>query len=82
MPAAVPDRVVPDRAVQNGPDGKYVFVVDARQHAEQRKVDSPRIVEGVAVVASGLAAGESVVLDGQSRVENGATVKVSETTPP
>ena len=74
--------VVPDRAVQNGPDGKYVFVVDARQHAEQRKVDSPRIVEGVAVVTSGLAAGESVVLDGQSRVENGATVKVSETTPP
>jgi multidrug efflux system membrane fusion protein len=74
--------VVPDRAVQNGPDGKYVFVVDGKQHAEQRKVDAPRTVDGVAVVTKGLAAGESVVLDGQSRVENGAAVKVTEAPSP
>jgi multidrug efflux system membrane fusion protein len=73
--------VVPDRAVQNGPDGKYVFVVDAKQHAEQRNIDVVRVVDGAAVVAKGLAAGESVVLDGQSRVENGALLKVTETPP-
>jgi multidrug efflux system membrane fusion protein len=73
--------VVPDRAVQNGPDGKYVFVVDAKQHAEQRNIDVVRVVDGDAVVAKGLATGESVVLDGQSRVENGALLKVTETPP-
>ncbi|HEY6986477.1 MAG TPA: efflux RND transporter periplasmic adaptor subunit [Rhodanobacteraceae bacterium] len=73
--------VLPDRAVQNGPDGTYVFVVKADQHAEQRKVDVKRMVDNQAVIDSGLAAGETVVLDGQSRVENGAAVKVTEAAP-
>ena len=66
--------MVPDRAVQNGPDGTYVFVVKPDQHAEQRKVGVQRMVENKAVIESGLAAGETVVLDGQSRVENGAAL--------
>lgn len=70
--------VVPDRAVQNGPDGTYVFVVKSDQHAEQRKVGVRRMVENQAVIESGLAAGETVVLDGQSRVENGTALKVTE----
>ena len=70
--------VLPDRAVQNGPDGTYVFVVKPDQHAEQRKVDVQRMIENQAVIESGLAAGETVVLDGQSRVENGAALKVTE----
>ena len=37
--------VLPDRAVQNGPDGTYVFVVKSDQHAEQRKVSVKRMVE-------------------------------------
>ncbi|MEO6689961.1 MAG: efflux RND transporter periplasmic adaptor subunit [Dokdonella sp.] len=72
--------VVPDRAVQNGPDGTYVFVASA-DHAEQRKVEIARTVDGVAVVSKGLAAGETVVIDGQSRIENGTALKVSEATP-
>ena len=70
--------VVPDRAVQNGPDGQYVFVVDAKQRVEQRSIDVARVIGGDAMIAKGLAAGESVVLDGQSRVENGALVKVTQ----
>jgi multidrug efflux system membrane fusion protein len=70
--------VLPDRAVQNGPDGTYVFVVKADQHAEQRKVNVKRMVDNQAVIDKGLAAGETVVLDGQSRVENGAALKVNE----
>jgi len=69
--------VLPDRAVQNGPDGTYVFVVKSDQHAEQRKVTVKRMVENQAVIESGLAAGETVVLDGQSRVENGAALKIT-----
>ena len=69
--------VLPDHAVQNGPDGTYVFVVKPDQHAEQRKVDVKRMVDNQAVIGSGLAAGETVVLDGQSRVENGAPLKIT-----
>lgn len=70
--------VLPDHAVQNGPDGTYVFVVKSDNHAEQRNVTVKRNVEGKAVIGQGLAAGETVVLDGQSRVENGMPLKVTE----
>ncbi|MEP7041896.1 MAG: efflux RND transporter periplasmic adaptor subunit [Dokdonella sp.] len=70
--------VLPDHAVQNGPNGTYVFVVKDDHTAEQRSVVVARLVEGLAVVEKGLAVGETVVLDGQSRVENNATVKVTE----
>ncbi len=36
-----------------------------------------RMVENQAVIEKGLAAGETVVLDGQSRVENGAALKIT-----
>lgn len=70
--------VVPDRVVQNGPDGTYVFVVKPDQHAEQRKISVKRMIDNQAVIDKGLAAGETVVLDGQSRVEDGSALKVSE----
>lgn len=70
--------VLPDHAVQNGPNGTYVFVVKADQRAEQRPVAVARIVAGQAVIEKGVAAGETVVLDGQSRVEDGAALKVVE----
>lgn len=69
--------VVPDRVVQNGPDGTYVYVVKDDNKAEQRKVDVRRMIDNFAVIDKGLAAGETVVLDGQSRVENGAALKIT-----
>jgi multidrug efflux system membrane fusion protein len=68
--------VLPDHAVQNGPDGNYVFVVKPDNHAEQRSVTVARIVEGQAVIEQGLAADETVVLDGQSRLQNGSSLKI------
>jgi multidrug efflux system membrane fusion protein len=68
--------VLPEQAVQNGPDGRYVFVVKSGDMAEQRSVGVARVVQGQAVIDSGLAAGETVVLDGHSRVQNGAQVKI------
>jgi len=70
--------VVPQQVVQNGPDGAYVFVVRADHTAEQRAVTVARVVAGEAVVDKGLAAGETVVLDGQSRVEDKAPLQVAQ----
>ncbi|MET0232675.1 MAG: efflux RND transporter periplasmic adaptor subunit [Rhodanobacteraceae bacterium] len=69
--------VVPDRVVQNGPDGTYVYVVSEDNKAEQRKVGVRRMIDNQAVIDNGLAAGETVVLDGQSRVENGAAIRIT-----
>lgn len=71
--------VVPDPVVQHGPDGAYVYVVKPGDVAEQRKVTVARVVEGQAIIDSGLAAGETVVLDGQSRVEDKAPLKIEKT---
>ena len=46
--------------------------------AKQRKVDVQRMIDNQAVIGKGLSAGETVVLDGQSRVEDGAALKVTE----
>jgi multidrug efflux system membrane fusion protein len=73
--------VIPDRAVQNGPSGTYVFVVKPDHHAEQRTISVARSVEGFSVIEKGVAAGETVVLDGHSRVENGAAVQVTDAAP-
>ena len=73
--------VLPDRAVQNGPDGTYVYVIKPDQHAEQRAIVVARVVDGVAVIDKGLASGETVVLDGQSRVADGAAVKIGAAIP-
>lgn len=70
--------VVPDDAVKAGPNGSYVFVVKDNT-AEQRAVTVMRSVDGVSMIVKGLAAGETVVTDGQSRLVDGAKVKVADT---
>jgi len=67
--------VVPEAAVKAGPKGSYVFVIRSGDRAEQRNVEVARTVGGESVVAKGLAAGERVVTDGQSRLVDGAKVK-------
>ncbi|TLY51596.1 MAG: efflux RND transporter periplasmic adaptor subunit, partial [Gammaproteobacteria bacterium] len=56
--------VVPDAAIKAGPNGSYVFVVKPDKHAEQRSVTVVRSVAGESVIAQGIAAGESVIVDG------------------
>ncbi len=69
--------VVPDAAVKAGPNGSYVFVIKADQHAEQRSVSVARSVQGESVIEKGLSAGEIVVTDGQSRLVDGSAVKIA-----
>jgi len=74
-----PDRVVcPASAIQIGQQGAYVFVVGGDQTVELRPVVVARVLQGDAVVASGLAGGETVVTDGQIRLVPGASVVLRE----
>lgn len=66
--------VVPDAVVQAGPDGSYVYVIDAQSKVHQRAVTILRSESGESIIASGLQAGESVVIDGQSRIQDGVSV--------
>jgi membrane fusion protein, multidrug efflux system len=68
--------VVPPVALQRGPDGLYVWVVKADDTAEQRPVAAQTVDEHTAIVGQGLAAGERVVVDGQSRLDAGTHVAV------
>jgi len=68
--------VVPGRAVQEGQQGQYVFVVKPDLTVEVRPVAVDRTFEGEAVIAAGLEAGEQVVTDGHLRLVPGAKVEV------
>ncbi len=72
-PAAL---VVPTTAVQNGQQGLYVFIVKPDQTAELRPVTVARAEGAETVIATGLAAGETVVTDGQLRLVPGSRVSV------
>jgi len=67
--------LVPAQAVQLGPQGAYVFVVKDGV-AELRTVTVKRTQNGESVIGKGLDGGESVVIDGQLRLANGASVSV------
>jgi membrane fusion protein, multidrug efflux system len=68
--------VVPQAAVQIGQAEPFVFVVKADNTVEARKIAVSRTIDGSSVIASGLAAGERVVIDGQLRLSNGSRVEI------
>ncbi|HJV28823.1 MAG TPA: efflux RND transporter periplasmic adaptor subunit [Aromatoleum sp.] len=68
--------VVPTEAVQQGPDGNFLYVIGEEDKVAPRKVEVETMFEGRAAIAKGLAAGEKVVTDGQLRLTPGARVKV------
>jgi multidrug efflux system membrane fusion protein len=61
-------------AVQQGRQGPYVYVVKPDGTVEQRSIALARVGAVTAVVRSGLAADEQVVVAGQSRLTAGAQV--------
>jgi len=66
--------VVPSSAVQTGQDGQYVFVVKQDSTVEQRTITPGQRVADDIVVQKGLDAGETVVTEGQLRLEPGSRV--------
>ncbi|MBI4694868.1 MAG: efflux RND transporter periplasmic adaptor subunit [Gammaproteobacteria bacterium] len=73
--------VVPSSAIQNGPKGNFVFVVNAEKIAELRPVDVDREAGAETIVAHGLETGEQVVTDGQSRLKAGSPVSIQPAAP-
>jgi membrane fusion protein, multidrug efflux system len=69
---------IPSPAVQRGPDGFFVYVIDAKGQAEITKITVRQIEEGRAVVSSGLIGSEKVVVTGQYRLSPGAKVDATE----
>jgi multidrug efflux system membrane fusion protein len=70
--------VVPPQAVQTGPNGSYVFVVGGDSTVSLRDVKVARATASLAVIEQGVAAGDRVVIDGQSRLTPGAKVSFGE----
>jgi multidrug efflux system membrane fusion protein len=68
--------VVPDSAVQRGPNGLFAYVVTSDGKAEVRELKVGRIGDGQALVEQGLAPGERIVTAGYYRVQPGAPVEV------
>jgi multidrug efflux system membrane fusion protein len=67
---------LPVRAVQQGPDGPFVFVVGPNRIVEKRPIKVGPLSKTIAIVDAGLQSGEMVVTDGQYRIQNGTTVEV------
>ncbi len=66
--------VVPAAVVQHGPQGTFAYVVKSDSTVEARVIALTAIQGDVAVIASGLQAGEQVVVDGQAQLRPGAKV--------
>jgi membrane fusion protein, multidrug efflux system len=73
---------IPAVALQRGPDGYYVWVVKADETVEQRPIDAFQADEDLVIATKGLNAGETVVLDGQSRLDVGTHVAIRSPKPP
>jgi len=69
--------VAPSQAIQNGPNGQYVFVVKPDRTVELRGVKVDRAAGDETVIASGLKPGETVVTTGQLRLAPGSRVTLA-----
>ncbi len=72
-PAAI---VVPQRAVLEGPKGKFVYTVNTKSAAEPRPVKVGAWQRESWVIEEGLHAGDRVIVDGVMKIGPGAPVKV------
>jgi multidrug efflux system membrane fusion protein len=73
--------VVQENVIQRGPDGPYVFTVNgegSNMVARLTLVTVAQMQDDWALVSKGLSDGETVVVDGQYRLEDGTKVRVEE----
>jgi membrane fusion protein, multidrug efflux system len=67
---------VPASAVQQGPKGAYAYVIKPDDRVELRPIAVAQISDGQALIGSGVAADERVVVDGQYKLQPGVQVKI------
>jgi multidrug efflux system membrane fusion protein len=68
--------VVPAAAIQRGPQGTYVFTVKPDKTVDMRNVTVSFNAGNFTAITSGLAPGETVVTDGQDKLQPGSHVDV------
>jgi len=74
--------VVPATAIRPGPSGPYVYILTDGDLAVTRNVKVSQQDENLAVVASGLKPGDTVLTSGFGRISDGAKVRVVSDEPP
>ena len=68
---------VPAQTVMRGENGTYVYVIKTDDTVTRRAVTVGLTQDNLAIIESGLKAGEHVVVDGQYRLSDGAKVRYS-----
>ncbi len=66
--------VIPSAAIQRGPQGAYVFAVKQDQRVSVRPITVAFTQGNQAVISQGLNPGETVVIDGQDKLQEGTQV--------
>jgi multidrug efflux system membrane fusion protein len=70
--------VLPSQAVQTGQEGQFVFVVKDDSTVDQQPVAVGQRIGDDVVIEKGLQAGQTVVTEGQLRLEAGTKVQVGD----
>lgn len=65
---------VPQAAIAQDQSGPYLFIVNDKNVAEQKRVKVGTARDGLVAISEGLKAGEKVIVQGQQRVRPGMTV--------
>jgi membrane fusion protein, multidrug efflux system len=73
--------VVPDGAVERGPNGLYAYVVGSDDKVAARDITVSQEGDGRSVVVKGLSPAENVVTAGQYRLQQGSLVQSSAASP-
>jgi multidrug efflux system membrane fusion protein len=68
--------LIPSAAVQLGPQGPYVYVVNANSTASMRQITEGATEGNEVQVTSGVAPGDVVITDGQDKLQEGSKVEV------
>jgi multidrug efflux system membrane fusion protein len=68
--------VVPAAAIQRGPQGTYVFTVKPDKTVDMRNVTVSFNQGNFTAIATGITAGETVVTDGQDKLQPGSHIEV------
>jgi membrane fusion protein (multidrug efflux system) len=69
---------VPQRAVLEGPQGKFVYIVDEKNTAQPRPIEVGEWAGDAWIVNKGVNAGDRVIVEGLMRLGPGAPVRIAE----
>jgi len=67
--------VIPSAAIQQGPQGTYVYVMRPDKTVEAKDVEVATTAGNLAQIASGVSPNETVVTDGQDKLQNNSRVE-------